>query len=393
MKETSLSRLLTPPKQSFFLFGPRGVGKSFWLKEHFGGAVAFDLLNTKLYLELSRQPHLLESKIGDLPPASWVLIDEIQKIPLLLDEVHRLMEEKKYRFALSGSSARKLKRGGANLLAGRAITKMMEPFSYQEMQESFDLKGALEWGTLPLVVNNLQNAPDILSAYVHTYIQEEIRAEGFIRKTEPFIRFLEIAGIMNGQQLNKKNIAREAMVPRATVETYFSILEETLIGHFLKAYRPQAKVREQTHPKFYWFDPGVARAAANRLYEPVDSLWLGQALETTIFHELRIYNSLYSKNKPLYFYGTPNRSEIDFVIETKKRTTSSKPHLVCIEVKYGTKWRREWEKASRSLKESQSVVVEKMFGIYGGEEILTFDEVVVLPARQFLKKLYKGEIF
>ena len=200
-----------------------------------------------------------------------------------MDEVHRLIESKGYRFALSGSSARKLKKGRANLLAGRAVTKHMEFLSFYELKDFFELKRVLNWGTLPLVVLNTGQASDILSAYVHTYIKEEIKEEGIVRRTEPFIRFLEIAGIMNGQQVNKENIARDSKVPRGTVDTYFSILEDTLLGGFLPAFRPEAKVREQTHPKFYWFDAGAARGAGGLLYEPLDSLWFGRSLETFIF--------------------------------------------------------------------------------------------------------------
>jgi len=389
-------RQLEPPKTSFFLFGPRSVGKSHWIKEHFEKAVFFDLLNHRLSLELTRDPTLLEAKIGDRPKGTWICLDEIQKIPALLDEVHRLMENRQYRFALTGSSARKLKRGGADLLAGRAITRQMEGLVYSEIGRNFDLTKVTQWGTLPMIASHYSDPAflaDTLSAYVHTYVREEIKEEGLVRKTEPFIRFLEIAALMNGQELNKENIARDAHVPRSTVDVYFSILEDTLLGHFLPAYRAEAKVREKAHPKFYWFDPGVARGAANLLYDPVDSVWEGRALETYLFHELRVFNHLHSKQRKISYYQTGAGAEIDFVIETARRTASSKPRVVCIEVKRATRWRREWEKPILSLRESQSVIVDKMIGVYCGKEALTFDGFRVLPVADFLEELNAGRVF
>ncbi len=393
MKNFLFSRLLQAPSRSFFLFGPRSVGKSHWLKAHFPHAIFFDLLDHRLFLEFSKNPENLEARIEAQVRQDWICLDEIQKIPTLLDEVHRLIEKKNYRFVLSGSSARKLKRGGADLLAGRAVTRHMESLSFPEMGEEFHLKKILEWGSLPLVVLNSQDAADILSAYVHTYLKEEIKEEGLVRKTEPFIRFLEIAGLMNGKQLNRENIARDAKIPRSTVDTYFSILEDTLVGHFLPAFRPEIKVREQVHPKFFWFDAGVARGAAGLLHDPADSTWLGHALETFIFHELRIYNQTSQKHRKIFFYRTGSGSEIDFVIETQKRTTQNKTKVICIEVKNSSKWQHHWEKPMRSLAESSSLKVEKMLGIYRGTESYHFEGLDVLPVEIFLKKLFAGEVF
>lgn len=390
-----VDRLLQPPQRSFFLFGPRSVGKSFWLRRHFSKAPYFDLLNNATYLELSRNPSILEAKIGNQPRGSWVCIDEIQKIPSLLSEVHRLIENKGFKFAISGSSARKLKRGGADLLAGRAVTCRMEGFSFAETSKLFDLDAVINWGSLPIIFGEQSDADiaNILSAYVHTYIKEEIKEEGIVRNIEPFIRFLEVAGMVNGQILNKENIARDAKVPRATVDVYFSILEDTLLGHFLPAFRPNVKVREQSHPKFYWFDAGVARGAAGLLNDQVDSMWRGWSLETLIFHELRVYNHVKGKNRQIFFYRTGAGSEIDFVIETKKKTLTGKSNIVCIEVKYSKKWDRRWEKPMRLLVEDNKVIVEKMFGVYCGADRYHFDGIEVLPVTTFLEMLYNGKVF
>ena len=393
MKEFHVTRLLKVPDLSFFLFGPRGVGKTTWLKEVLPDASFFDLLDSSLFLELSRNPDTLEAMIGNRPKDSWVVIDEIQKIPALLDEVHRLMETKGWRFALCGSSARKLRRGGVNLLGGRAITRNLDAFSFKELGDAFDMEFSLQWGFLPYVQLDRKNAADILNSYVNTYIKEEIREEGIVRSLPPFLRFLSIAGQLNGQLINGQNISREAGVPRSSVDVYFSILEDTLLGHFLRAYRPNVKVREQTHPKFYWFDPGVARAAAGLLFEPLDRLWKGTALENMIYHELRVYNHTQNKNRQISFYRTGSGVEIDFVIETLKRQASSYAHIICLEVKMAEKWDRRWERPMRSLSKSGQIHVDKMIGIYTGKRVYHFDGIDVLPVEEFLKRLHRGDVF
>jgi len=393
MKKPYLKRLLEVPERSFFLFGPRGVGKTTWLKHVLPKALFFDLLDTSLYLELSQKPGDLEPMLGNLPEDSWVVIDEIQKIPYLLDEVHRLMETKGWRFALSGSSARKLRRGGINLLGGRAVTRNLAAFSCKELGDAFDVEFSLQWGFLPYVQLDRKNAADILNSYINTYIREEIKEEGIVRSLPPFLRFLNIAGQLNGQRVNKLNISRDAGLPRSSVDVYFSILEDTLLGNFLPAYRPNVKVREQTHPKFYWFDPGVARSAAGLLFEPVDRLWKGIALENIIYHELKIHNLTQNKNRDISFYRTRSGLEIDFIIETKKRRPSSNARVVCLEVKMAEKWNRRWERPMRSLSSSGRIHVDKMFGIYAGKRAYRFDGIDILPLQDFLKRLHQGNVF
>jgi len=393
MEKRNIPRTLLLPDRSFFLFGPRGIGKSTWLRTVLPDAFFVDLLNTSLYLELSQHPDRLEAMIGHVPEGGWVVIDEIQKIAALLDEVHRLMETRRWLFALCGSSARKLRRGGTNLLAGRAVTRDMEAFCSAELQEGFDLDFSCQWGMLPLVQQDRQNAVDILSSYFNTYIKEEIKEENIIRSLPPFLRFLGIAGLLNGQQVNGQSIAREASVPRSNVDVYFSILVDTLLGHFLPAYRPKAKVREQSHPKFYWFDTGVARVAAGLLHDPIDRHLLGSALETLIFHELRVYNQVSGQDRPLYYYRTGTGVEIDFIIETKKGLPHSAAHVVCLEVKLAGKWDRKWEKPMQGLKASGTVEVDGMYGIYTGPERYLYDGVQVLPVNTFLELLYQGKIY
>lgn len=393
MRQKNFPRVLILPQRSFFLFGPRGVGKSTWLKQVLGNATTINLLKNDEYLELSRATHLLEAKIGSQKRGSWICIDEVQKVPALLDEVHRLIEEKGFRFALSGSSARKLKRGGANLLGGRAVTRTLSGFSWVEIKSIFQLGRTLEWGSLPLIVLNKGQEQDLLNSYVHTYIKEEIKEEGIVRKVEPFLRFLEVAGLLNGQQINAQNISRDAHVARSTIDTYLSILEDTLLASFLRPYQPQAKVREQTHPKMYFFDIGVARAAAGLLYNQIDQTWLGISLESLIFNELRIYNSLTNKHYPFHYYRTDAGSEIDFVVEVQKRTQTQKAKIICIEVKHSTRWRSQWERPMRSLAATGKLIVQKMVCVYRGKEKLTFGDLTVYPAEMFLQALHEGNIF
>jgi predicted AAA+ superfamily ATPase len=386
-------RLMSRPEGSFFLFGPRGTGKSTWLRHVLPDALFLDLLDSALYLELARNPGRLEALAGNRPEGAWIVLDEIQKIPQLLDEVHRLMELRRWRFALCGSSARKVRRGGANLLAGRALTLNMEGFSAGELGRAFDLDEAIEWGTLPFVLREPGRPADILSAYLNIYLKEEVREEGLVRRVPPFLRFLAVAGQMNGQSVNLQNIARESGVARSTAETYFAILEDTLLGHFLPAWRPRLKVREAAHPKFYWFDPGVARAAAGWLRDPIDRLWQGNALETLIFHEIRVYNEAVRKHRPIAYYRTPAGVEVDFVIETSRRRTGEPAEIIAIEVKRAEKWNREWESPLRSLENLQGIKPGKRIGVYTGRRSYVFDGVEVLPVEAFLDALHDGKIF
>jgi len=393
MRADTIPRLLNVPNRSFFLFGPRGTGKSTWLQQVLPDALRLDLLDASLFLELSRDPHRLEALAGSRPSETWLVLDEIQKIPALLDEVHRLIESRHWRFALCGSSARKLRRGGANLLAGRASMLSMESFSAVELGDEFNLDVALDWGLLPLVHQEPDAAADILAAYVNTYLKEELQAEGLIRNVPPFVRFLAVAGQMNGQVLNVQNIARDAAVARSTVDTYFSVLIDTLVGYILPAWRPGLKVREAAQPKFYWFDPGVARAAAGLLRDPADRLWQGAALETLIYHELRVFNEISRKHRPISYYRTAAGVEIDFIIETARRRPDSSPHIVAIEIKRAERWDRAWEKPMRRLADMSGVQVDRMIGVYCGPRPYRFDDVQVLPVGDFVKALFSGEVF
>jgi len=389
----NIKRLLMPVERSFFLFGPRGTGKSTWLKEVLPNAYRLDLLDTAVCYELQREPHRLEALIGKHPEGAWVVLDEIQKVPGLLDEVHRLMESRRWRFALCGSSARQLKKAGVNLLAGRALTLAMAPFSAVELGAKFDLSRALEWGLLPIVQTDPGYAVASLRAYVDTYLKEEIRQEGLVRNLPPFLRFLALAGQLNGQVVNGQNLARDAGIGRSTVDAYFSILTDTMLGSFLPAWQPQIKVRERAHPKFFWFDSGVARAAAGLLDDRPERAWLGVALETYLLHECRVRNAVTGQARGLYYYGLAAGGEIDLIIETRRPQSSAPARIVAVEIKLAEKWDRKNERAMRDLKASGRVDVERMIGVYKGKRAYHFDDLDVLPVEQFVKELHAGKVF
>lgn len=388
-----INRLLKPPKKSFLLLGPRGTGKSTWLAQNIKPEVSVDLLISSQFLHLSQDPSRLANLVSHLKPGAWVVIDEIQKIPALLSEVHALYENKRLNFALSGSSARKLKREGVDLLAGRALQKFMFPMVYLEYADYQNISETINWGSLPLIIDEPEYRSETLATYVETYLKEELVAEALIRKLDPFVRFLQIAGLYNGQILNMENISREAAVKRTTVEHYFQILEDTLLGLRLSAFHTGSKVKETTHPRFYFFDPGIARACAGLLGEELDSIWKGFSLETLILNEIRAYNHYYNKNKPIFHYNLSGSYDIDFIIETKRKTHSHPRELICIEVKSSKTWKNKWCKPSLDFKAANKSNVKSIIGIYMGKDRLTINGVAIYPVETFLSELYKGNIF
>lgn len=393
MLRMQLKRCYKIPSKSYFLLGPRGVGKSTWIKSGAKYKLAIDLLEQKTFLELQREPSRLEAKASPLEEGETVFIDEIQRLPDLLNEVHRLMESHKLNFILTGSSARKLRRSGANLLGGRAHTYHMYPFSFSELGKKYKLDDALISGTLPIVIRNPKLAEETLNSYVETYLREEVKEEALVRRMDEFARFLTIAGQLNAQVLNFENVGRETGKSSNTVQNWYQILEETLLGSFLKPYRPGFKVREIGHPKYYWFDPGVARVSAGMENSSIDSLWKGFAFETLVLNEMRIYMEVSRKRYGIFYYGTPGSGEIDFLIETRPKTMNRKPEFVTVEVKHSAKWKREFETPSRQLKAVAKDSHKRMLAVYLGNEALRFDKFDVLPFSIFIEHLFGGKIF
>lgn len=379
------TRALELPARSFFLFGPRGTGKTTWLAQRLPHARWFDLLKSEIFLGLLREPQRLRMEVEALASGSWIVIDEVQKLPRLLDEVHALLfaHRAKYRFALSGSSARKLRRLDVNLLAGRVIYRTFFPLTGAETGFAFDAERLLRFGCLPEVLNEPAQAVDVLEAYVATYLREEIQQEALVGNVGSFTRFLDVAALMNGQVVNVAGIARDAGVARQTVQRYFDTLVDTLVGVWVRPWQPRLKVREASHAKFYFFDTGVVRALSGRLRDPVGAEERGGLLETLVLHEMRAHIASANVGGEVRYWRTPAGVEVDFVWARARSA-------VGIEVKSSPRWKSEHSKALREMLEARSI--RKAFGVYLGSEMLKDGKVRVLPLREFQRLLSRGEI-
>ena len=328
MSLRSLPRIYRVPQDSFFLFGLRGVGKSTWVGEQLPDAHRFDLLDEGLYQGLLADPAPFAGELRRLDPGSWVVVDEIQRLPGLLNEVHRFIEERGLRFALLGSSARKLRATGVNLLGGRALWREMFPLTPEELGADFDLDRTLRVGALPLVLGSA-SAEETLRAYVQLYLREEIKGEALVRNLAGFARFLPVAGLFHGQLLNVAGIARDAGVARTTVEGYLGVLEDTLLARRLPAYEARLRVRERKHPKLYWVDPGVARAAKG-VRGPVAPEEAGSLLEGWVHTLLCTYMAERELAEEIAYWAPAESKqlEVDFVLRRGSE-------LCALEVKAG----------------------------------------------------------
>jgi uncharacterized protein len=301
------------PETSFFLFGPRGTGKTTWLGHVLPDAMRVDLLDAATFGELSLRPSRLIERIRAEKP-EWVILDEVQKLPALLDTVHQSMSERSStRFALTGSSARKLKRGGANLLAGRAVTRAFHPLTAEELGVHYRFEHSLAFGQLPTVYASKQPT-DYLLSYVGTYLKEEVQAEALVRRLDMFTRFLQAASFSQASLLNVGSVARELGLERKTVSGYFELLEDLLLAARLQVFARRAKRALTSHPKFYYFDAGVFRTL--RPKGPLDSVEEtdGAALETLVFQELSASNANHALGYELFFWRTRDGHEVDFVL-------------------------------------------------------------------------------
>jgi len=308
--------------RSFFLMGARGTGKTTFVTEQFGrntGISAIDLLDPDQEEKYARDPKLLERLVLDASDThEWIFIDEVQKVPKLLDVCHRMVVKKKAKFILSGSSARKLKRGGANLLGGRAQICAMHPLTERELGERFSLEKALKWGTLPEVYlsEDDKDRSAILKAYTQVYLKEEILVEQLVRNLDPFRLFLEICAQMNAKVINHSEIAREANVDYKTVQSYFSILEETYLGFYLPSFHESLRKSQLAHPKFYLFDLGVTYALMRNLDRSLNprTASYGVDFEAFFVTECHRLNSYCDKDYKLSYYATKDGVEIDLIL-------------------------------------------------------------------------------
>lgn len=351
-------RLTRAPGQSFFLLGVRGVGKSTWARRQFPDAPRIDLLDESRYQDYLADPSLFAADIQSAPPGSWVVVDEIQRLPNLLNEVHRHIEDRQLNFALLGSSARKLKAAGVNLLAGRALHKTMHPLTPAELGDDFDLDAALDTGTIPLAWAAAERRP-VLDSYVRLYLREEIRAEGLVRNLPGFARFLPIAALYHGQVVNISGIARDCGVARTTVQGYLDILEDTLLAFRLPAFQPRLRARERHHPKLYWVDPGLVRAV-KKLHGPIAPEERGALLEGWVLHLLRAHNEDSGLFDQLRYWAPhpANRTEVDFLLRRGGELTA-------IEVKSQPRYHTGMLPGLRAIADLPGVVRRVL--VYGGK--------------------------
>jgi uncharacterized protein len=382
-KSKQYPRLISSAERSFFLFGPRGTGKSTWLRQTYPEATVINLLDEKLYQRYLVDIGLFAQTLASIPHGSMVIVDEIQRLPQLLNEVHRMMEDRGLRFILSGSSARKLKQHGTNLLAGRAVNRDVHPFLPAELAGDFDLERVLAYGSIPVIWSQSSD-PEALESYVQTYIKQEIQGEALVRNLPSFARFLQISALFHGQVLNISSLARDAGVQRTTVAGYLDVLDDTLMTFRLPAFKAGLRVKEKTHPKLYWFDPGVVRAIKTQL-GPVALEERGALFEGFIAQTLRAYKS-YRKLFDSWSYWASASHEVDFLLFKGDR-------CIAIEAKSGTRYRSEFTESLDLLsdaKEMKRMKTRKMVVYCGDDHLRTPTGVEVLPLQNFLRIVDSG---
>lgn len=362
-------------RKSVFLFGPRQCGKS-WLVDHtVKDAHILDLLSADTFLRLSQHPEYIEQIADDGKP---IVIDEIQKLPMLLDEVHRLIEKRGFRFLLTGSSARKLRDKGVNLLGGRARVRRLHPFSAAELKGEFELDRAVNFGMLPSVWFSAEPDED-LADYIDEYLRQEIIAEGATRNLPAFSRFLEIAALSNGEQIDYAAISRDAQVPRSTVQEYFKILQETLLADEVTVWKRGVKRKTVETAKFYLFDSGVARRLARRGKVVEGTPEYGHLFETLVHHELRSYLDVHVRDGVVNYWRTRAGNEVDFVVGT-----------TAIEVKSGRTVSRGDLSGLRAIAEEGAF--DHRIVVCREPRCRIEDGVEIVPYSDFIERLWSGAL-
>jgi predicted AAA+ superfamily ATPase len=376
----TLRRFFQLPKSSCFVFGPRGTGKTTWLRDALPNALFINLLRPETLRELSARPERLRELVLGNPDAKDIVLDEVQRAPQVLPVVHDLIESRAARrFVLTGSSARKLRHGGTDLLGGRAVLRTMHPFMAAELP-SFDLARALEIGMVPLVTM-AKDPADVLAAYASLYLDQEVRAEGLTRNVGNFARFLEVVSVSHGSVLNISNVARDAQVSRKTVEGYLGVLEDLLLAWRVPMFTRRPKRALAAHPKLYLFDAGVYRSlqTAGSLYGPGDVE--GAALEGLVAQHLRAWIAYSKARCELAYWRTRSGVEVDFVIYGSEG-------FWAVEVKHSRTVRRDDVRALQTFVTDYPAC--EPFLLYRGEESLLINGVRCLPVEGFLRALRPG---
>ena len=373
------ARLFECPKSSFFLLGPRGTGKTTLVRSLRLASHEVSLLDEEKFQQYLARPGTFYEELYSLKPGAWAFIDEIQRLPNLLNEIHRLIEDKKLRFILTGSSARKLRRAGVNLLAGRASTRYLYPLTPMEMGEDFCLETALETGTIPLV-HNAEDRRETLKSYVQTYLKEEIQAEAIVRNLAGFSRFLPVAALLHGQTINLSNIARDCEVGRPTVSGFFQILQDTLLLKTLSAYDAKLRVRERKRAKCYFIDPGLVRAIKHH-YGPLTGEEKGPLFEGLIFTLLRFQQDTFGDIEELCYWSPAESKhvEVDFLLTQGK-------DRIAIEAKSTSHLRPEHLKGLQAISELKGI--RRRMLVYGGSSRRTTqDGIDIFPFPDFVELL------
>ncbi len=385
----SISKILE--RKSLFLLGPRQTGKSTYLRTHFPEALYINLLKSSEYQNYLKDPTYLHKTVSYFVKHNSnrvIIVDEIQKIPQLLNDIHDLIEsDKSLRFIMTGSSARKLKRGGANLLGGRAAWIHFHPLCYPELKPNQDelwMRG-LSSGMLPPFLDSTNYFAD-LKDYVGLYLREEIQEEGLTRSLENFSRFLDIAALMNGEQVNYTAIGSDAQITPTLVRDYFEILSDTLVGHLLPAFLATTKRKAMSTSKFYFFDNGVVNALTGRSLIPKGTPEFGKSLELAVYAELLAYIDYNQSTKKVEFWRSTSKFEVDFLIYDRLE------EIVAIEVKATHQPSKKDFKGLLALQEERPI--QKMIVVCQTEKpLLTKEGIEILPVATFLKRLWLGDIF
>jgi predicted AAA+ superfamily ATPase len=373
------TRFLQIPDQSFFLFGPRGTGKSTWIQQVLGEALYIDLLRPEVHRELSARPERLRERVDGAPDRTTVVVDEVQRVPELLNVVHQVLESggaSARRFVLTGSSARKLRRGGVDLLAGRALHRTLHPFMAAEL-EDFRLADALDRGLLPLVVAS-SSPREVLDAYASLYLEQEVKLEGWARDAGSFARFLEAISFSHGSVLNLANIARDCEVPRPTVAGYVEVLEDLLLAFRVPVFTRRARRETSAHPKLYLFDAGVFRALRPRgpLDRPEEIE--GAALEGLVAQHLRAWVAYSGSGEELSFWRTRSGVEVDFVVYGARG-------FWAIQVQSSSQVRPADLRPLRAFREDYPESTAIL--LYRGSDRRRVEDVWCLPVEEFLREL------
>lgn len=375
--------LPAPGAETFFLWGPRQSGKTTLLRASFVDALWIELLKADEFRRYATRPELLREELAAKPDVNAVVIDEVQKVPAILDEVHWLMENRNIAFALCGSSARKVRKGHANLLGGRAIRYELFGLSAKELAKAFDLTRLVNHGYLPRVFQ-AERPKRLLQSYVADYLKEEVAAEGLVRNLPAFSTFLEVASLGDTEITNSSTIARECGVSSHTVQSYFEILVDTLLGRWLPAFTKRPKRRIVQSPKFYFADVGVVNILAKRNDLEPGSALFGKAFENWVHHELVTYNAYRERDATLSYWRLTTGAEVDFIVDDLR---------AAVEAKATHKVTSDDLKGLRQLRADHPRLGPSWIVSLEPKPRRTEDGITILPANEFIRSLWAGEIF